>query len=111
MFEKIKSVFKSGKFKKALAVGMSIACLGMTMVPLASANEVQTGVVQITPDEAIAAASGLFGQVTQVVNFTNIAKVLAIGLGAVLGIWLAWWGLRKLVRMIIKVLEKGRISL
>ncbi len=58
----------------------------------------------------ISAAKGLFAEVTGTLNFANIAKVLSIGIGAAIGIWLAWWGIRKLIKVITKALN-GRLSL
>jgi len=108
MFKMMSNV--SPKMKKFLAVVLSVLCIGTTMIPFAFASTAEEPVT-LSSDAAIAAAKDLFAQVTTIVNFTNVAKVLAIGLGSVLGIWLAWWGLRKLVRMIVKVLERGKISM
>lgn len=99
------------KLKKIMGVCLCVLCLAGCFVFGASASETATDVVAITPDEAINAAQGLFGQISQTLNFSNVAKVLAIGIGSCIGIWLAWWGLRKLLRMIVRVLEKGKLSL
>ena len=92
---------------------MSVLALGscFMLTAFAADGDVAATVVQITPDEAVSAAKGLFASVTGTLNFTNIAKVLSIGIGAVIGIWLAWWGIRKLVRMLTNVLQKGRVQL
>lgn len=99
---------------KLLSIVMSVLCIGTCFVCTAFAADGDAAaatVVQITPDEAVNAAKGLFASVTGTLNFANIAKVLSIGIGAVIGIWLAWWGIRKLVRMLTNVLQKGRVQL
>ena len=37
--------------------------------------------------------------------------LLTIGIGAVIGLFLAWWGARKLVRMLMGAFKKGKVSL
>ena len=106
--------FLNSRAGKLLSVVMSVLCIGCCFVCTAFAADgdpASQTVVQITPDEAVSAAKGLFASVTGTLNFTNIAKVLSIGIGAVIGIWLAWWGIRKLVRMLTNVLQKGRVQL
>ncbi len=104
--------FLHSRAGKLLSVIMSVLCIGCCFVCTAFADPVAgETVVQITPDEAVNAAKGLFATVTGTLNFANIAKVLSIGIGAVIGIWLAWWGIRKLVRMLTNVLQKGRVQL
>ena len=104
--------FLSSRAGKLFSVVMSVLCIGCCFVCTALADPVAgETVVQITPDEAVSAAKGLFATVTGTLNFANIAKVLSIGIGAVIGIWLAWWGIRKLVRMLTNVLQKGRVQL
>lgn len=101
--------FSNSKLGKIFAVVMTVLCIGSMFLVGASAETVTVN--NITADEAIDAAEGLFGTITGTLNFTNIAKVLGIGLAAVIGIWLAWWGVRKLTKMITKALTKGKLSL
>lgn len=108
---KVKASTKETSFKKAFSM-MLVATLTMCMFVFgASASEAGGEVVTLAPDAAIDAAESLFAQITQTVNFANIAKVLTIGLGAVLGIWLAWWGLKKLFGMLQGVIRGGNIRL
>lgn len=95
---------------KILSVVMSVLALGSCFMLTAFAADGDVTVVQLTPDESINAAKGLFAEITQTLNFTNIAKVLSIGIGAAIGIYLAWWGIRKLTGMIIKGIN-GRFGL
>lgn len=64
-----------------------------------------------TTDEAVQAAKTLMNNVTSVLNITNIVAILSAGLTSVLGLFLAWWGARKLVKMVMAVFKKGKISL
>lgn len=110
-FKKITSLDVSKvNFKKAVSIGMTLCVLCCMCVCGASAAGTDE-VVTLTPDAAISAASGLFSQITQTINFANIAKVLGIGLGAVLGIWLAWWGIRKLFTMLQGVIKGKNIKM
>lgn len=112
--QSIKNTVKTGletkSFKKALSVGLCLCMLLCSFCFGAFASESGAETVTLTPDAAIDAAENIFGQITQTVNFANIAKVLGIGLGAVLGIWLAWWGIRKLFRMLQGVINGRGIS-
>lgn len=99
-----------GRFKKILSVVLCVALIGMVGV-FAVGAETVTSAADLTADEAVAAAQGLFNQITGTLNFGNVAKVLAIGIGAVIGIFLAWWGIRKLFRMLQSVLTRGRMSM
>lgn len=101
-------LIKSSKFKKIMGIVLTVSCIACMFICGASADSVITN---FSADEAVSAASGLFQGVYDVLNFTNIAKVLGIGIGACVGIWLAWWGIRKLIRMLSRVLERGRLSL
>lgn len=61
--------------------------------------------------EAVSAAKALMDTATQTLNIGNVVAILSAGIGAVLGMFLSWWGARKLVNMLIKVFKKGKISL
>ena len=45
-------------------------------------------------------ATGIFEQVTSQVNFETIVGVIGVGIGATLTLYLSWWGVRKLIRMV-----------
>jgi len=98
------------KWMKILSVVLCVCMIGLVGV-FAVGAETVTSPADLNPDQAVNAAKGLFDQIAGTLNFANIAKVLAIGIGAVIGIWLAWWGIRKLFSMLQKVLTRGRMSL
>lgn len=64
-----------------------------------------------TDTEAVSAAKALMEAATATLNIGNVVAILSAGIGAVLGMFLSWWGARKLVNMLIKVFKKGKISL
>lgn len=83
---------------------------------VASMGAISAYAAETTPstgsvDEAVQAAKTLMNNVTSVLNITNIVSILSAGLTAVLGLFLAWWGARKLVKMVMAVFKKGKISL
>lgn len=100
----VRTSVRAPSLKRGLSL-MIVACLTMCLFVFGAGASSANEVVTMAPYAAIDAASDIFGQITQTVNFANIAKVLGIGLGAVLGIWLAWWGLRKLFRMLQGVIN------
>lgn len=101
MFEKLKNKFSSLKGKIACSVGAGVATLGSAMTALAAETDA----------EAVSAAKALMDAATTTLNIGNVVAILSAGIGAVLGMFLSWWGARKLVNMLIKVFKKGRISL
>lgn len=103
MFEKLKSKISTAKGKIACSVGAGVATLGSAMTAFAA----ETG----TNTEAVSAAKALMDAATATLNIGNVVAILSAGIGAVLGMFLSWWGARKLVNMLIKVFKKGKISL
>lgn len=102
---------KNKKLVKILGVVMMVALVALSCVSMAFASGDVTNAAVLDGDAAVSAAQGLFNSITSVLNFANIAKVLGIGIAAVIGIWLAWWGIRKLTSMLQRVLTRGRLSL
>ena len=61
--------------------------------------------------EAVSAAKSLLSSATGTLNIGNIVAIIGAGIGAVIGLFLAWWGARKLVRMLVGTFQKGKISM
>lgn len=61
-------------------------------------------------NEAVSAAQTLMSNITSTLNITNVVAILSAGLGAVVGLFLAWWGARKLANMVFNVFRKGKIK-
>lgn len=62
-------------------------------------------------NEAVSAAQSMLQQATSTLNITNIVAIVGGGIAAVIGLFLAWWGVRKLMGMLMNVFKKGRVSL
>ncbi len=93
---------KNPKAKKLL-MGTCAVVMCMTMLaPAAFAADGDSTAI-------ITNATGIFEQVTSVVNFSTIAGVIGIGVGAALTLYLSWWGVRKLIR-IIKAAFNGKFK-
>ncbi|MGN0535222.1 MAG: hypothetical protein ACI4IR_04385 [Eubacterium sp.] len=60
--------------------------------------------------EAVSAAKSLMESATGTLNIGNIVAIIGAGIGAVIGLFLAWWGARKLVGMLMAAFKKGRVS-
>lgn len=45
------------------------------------------------------------------ISVTSVVEVLAVLAGAAVGLAFMWWGVRKLVRVIMSAFKKGKISL
>ena len=99
------------RFWKILSVCLIVSALIAMSVIGVGAQTAVTSPADMNADQAISAAQGLFNQIAGTLNFANIAKVLGIGIAAVIGIWLAWWGLRKLFGMLQRALTKAQMRL
>lgn len=102
MKQKLKSFCQNckqhvGKIAAALTGGVLIASNSMTAF---AADE-----------EAVSAAKSLMETAAGTLNIGNVVAIIGAGIGAVLGLFLAWWGGRKLVRMLVSALKKGKISI
>lgn len=53
---------------------------------------------------------GVLTPITEQLNAANIVSVLGVGLGAAAGLFLLWFGIRKLIRLVSKSFTKGSIS-
>ena len=60
--------------------------------------------------EAVSAVQTVFTDVTGTINIGNIVSILAIVVGACVGLVLMWFGIRKVIRIIMGAFRKGKIS-
>lgn len=93
---------KSRKIKILLVCAVFAVVMSCTMI-FASAE----GVTEMAP---AAAASQIFGTLSNSINLTTILAVLGVALGAAIGIFLGWWGIRKVSRLVLDAFEKGRVK-
>lgn len=60
--------------------------------------------------EAVSAVQTVFTDVTGTINIGNIVSILAIVVGACVGLVLMWFGIRKVIKIIMGAFRKGKIS-
>lgn len=63
-----------------------------------------------TDAEAVSAAKNLLSSATGTLNIGNIVAIIGAGIGAAIGLFLAWWGARKLVHMLVNSFKKGKVT-
>ena len=104
---KVKQFLSERANRVAIAVGGSLGTVvgGVTAAfadgaaGAASGSDVTNGVTTVT------------NAVTSAFNISTIAEIIGIVLAGCVGLFLFWWGARKVVRMISAAFKKGKISL
>lgn len=105
MLDKVKQGFK--KFgNKVVAVFAGGAVMATSAIS-AFAAEGGAG----TASEGVSAAKNLLETASGSLNIGNVVAIIGAGIGAVVGLFLAWWGARKLVRMLVSALKKGKVAI
>ena len=100
MKEKLKSLMQKPISKVAAFAG----ALGSGLAGAMTAH------AEGTVTDGAAAAQTLMNTMAQTLNLTNMVTIITAGIGAVLALYLGWWGARKLTRMLMGVFNKGRIK-
>lgn len=100
MFKKFKA-FMSDKWNKLVG---AVACVGTVVTGTITARA--EGVT-----EAVSAAKAVMETATSTLNIGNIVAIIGAGIGAVISLFLAWWGARKLVRMLKNAFTKGNVTM
>lgn len=54
--------------------------------------------------------SSVLTAITTQVNLTTILAVVAGAIGASIGLVFMWWGVRKLIRVVMSAFRKGKVS-
>jgi len=60
--------------------------------------------------DVISGIQGVLSDITSEFSIANIGSIIAIVLGAVVGLFLFWWGVRWVVRKISAAFTKGKMS-
>lgn len=102
-FKDFKDKVKAHASKIAAAVSGGAVMLGGAVQAFAEGAGTDT--------EAVSAAKNLLSSATGTLNIGNIVAIVGAGIGAVIGLFLAWWGARKLVRMLVNTFQKGKVSM
>lgn len=63
-----------------------------------------------TGTEAVSAVQTVFSNVTGTINISNVVSILGIVVGACVGLVLMWFGIRKVIKIIMGAFRKGKIS-
>lgn len=66
---------------------------------------------EVSSAEAVTAAQTVLESVTDVLNITNVAAILAACMGSATILFLAWWGVRKVTKVTVNAFAKGRLSI
>lgn len=66
-----------------------------------------TGAEVVAPEQW----SSVLNAMTAQISVTSIVGVIASVIGAGIGLVFMWWGVRKLVRVIMSAFKKGRLSI
>lgn len=105
MLTKIRS---SSKLKRILCICGCLLVFANLFVVGAFADPVASDTVsEPTPAQA---AQEVFNTMHQTFNFTNILSIIAVALGASLAIFIGWWAIRKVSRMVMNAFTKGKVS-
>lgn len=60
--------------------------------------------------EVTSAVAGVMTTLTTQINVANIIGLVATGLGIAVGFMLAWFGVRKLIRIITTAMQNGKVK-
>lgn len=94
MRAKLQKVANNPMVRKLGAVIMSLMICCTMLVPMASAAE------PVSEPSYAEAASTVYDSVHQVINFNNILAIIGVGIGGMATLYLLWWGIRKVIKML-----------
>ena len=100
MFRKLKGLIKSHGGRRIMAVCMAVMVLAIGAVGASADSAAVVSGVQTVTDA-----------VTTEFSIATIASIIGVVLAGCVGLFLFWWGARKVVRMISAAFKKGKISL
>lgn len=106
MFRKLKVAFSRHPKAKKVAITACAVAVVMSICVISCFAE---GATNADISQVTTGITSVFGTLTSTFNFTTIISILSIGIGAAALLYLAWWGLRKIVAMMTKAL-KGRFN-
>lgn len=102
----IKKAMHSKHGKRVLAVGAAVCVMVCSAVTCFAADG-----TTVDASEAVTAATQVLDSVTAVLNITNVAAILSACMGSATLLFLAWWGVRKVVRVTVAAFAKGKLSI
>lgn len=93
MLKKLQKLLYNKMFVKLITSCVAIGCICCMFLVNSFAGDGQA----MTPQEA---AQSIFTTVNSSINVGSVVGIIAIALGAGIGLYLAWWAIRKVVRMV-----------
>lgn len=96
------------KVRNSKAFKIVIMCLCMLVVGSCVCVGAFAG--DVTDPTPVDAAKQVFDTMHESLNFTTILGVVAVALGASVAVFLGWWAIRKVSRMIMNAFSKGKVS-
>ena len=101
---KLRKITSSPKMKKVLAVSCCMAVLCTCFVIGCCAADTSTN-----GTSAVGAATSIFTTMSEDFSVGNIVSIIAITLGASVGLYLAWWAIKKVSKAVISAFN-GKIK-
>ena len=93
--------------KKLMTMAMAVMCVACMFAVPASAEA-----ATVAEGETVSwsSFSGVLSGLTSQINVTSILAIVAGLVGAAVGLAFMWWGVRKLISVIMKAFKKGKVS-
>lgn len=103
-FENLKQKCKQHASKICAAVAGGAVMAGNAISAFAADASSDNGAA------GVQAVKDLMNIVTAEINIANLVAILGAGLGIAAATWLAWTGIRKLLRILKNAIGKGKLS-
>ncbi len=103
MFKKLTDKLQKNPKAKRLLMGTFAVVMCMTMLAPAAFAEGEV----ITASDA---ATQVVGFLTGDLTLGTILGVLGIGFGVSIGLFVGWWAVRKIVKMVVKAFSSGKVK-
>lgn len=87
-------------------VGMLFCAFSIFALSCVSAFAVDTDSGAV----AVSAVQSVFNDVTGTINISSVVSILGIVVGACVGLVLMWFGIRKVIKIIMGAFRNGKIS-
>lgn len=101
---KLKRFFGGKTRKRVLALVGAIVVMCSMAIPAFAEGDTFDGAA------AIAGAQSIFTQATSTLTIGNVVSVIGICIGAAVALYLLWWGVRKVLRVVKGAFSKGKVS-
>lgn len=63
------------------------------------------------PSAVVSSVNGVISKVTETFDIGVIAPIIGVGVAAAGGLFLLWWGARKVTKMVMGAFTKGKLSI